>query len=273
MKSRGFLRTQPARNGIQYVVNAASRNELKPIVFFDAGTFERNDNGFQIGFHPHSGIGIITYFHGTDLHHEDSGANDGIIHDGGAQWIRAGGGVWHQEAYRPKHDYAGGNWKGTIHQLWIQLPPEFEESEVAYSNLSRNEIPSVDDVKVLVGKYKGVEGKMDVPVNMTYLDVSLSKGQVWNFDTPEGQTTGFVFMREGHIDLGNGEMGREGMAVLEHNEGALQIEAKADAKFIVVLAEPSAFPIVSSGSQIHTNQDALDRSAARIRDIGLEMTH
>jgi len=64
----------------------------------------------------------------------------------------AGGGVWHQEAYHPKYDHTGGTWHGSIHQLWVQLPPEFEESEIAYANLTKNEIPAIDNVKVLVGE-------------------------------------------------------------------------------------------------------------------------
>ena len=153
MLYRKIKRIQHPRNGIQFVVDSPTIEELKPIVFFDAGKFTKSDDGFTIGFHPHSGIGIITYFHGTDLHHKDSGMNDGIIHDGGAQWIRAGGGVWHEEGYHRKHDSNERTWTGSIHQLWMQLPPEFEESEVEYVNLKKKEIPVVDNVKILAGEY------------------------------------------------------------------------------------------------------------------------
>lgn len=268
---RGIARVQQPRNGIQYIVNSEIREELKPVVFFDAGNFRRDDNGFQIGFHPHSGIGIITYFHGTDLHHEDSAKFDGIIKDGGAQWIRAGGGIWHQEAYRPKHNHKGGVWKGSIHQLWLQLPPDFEESEVEYANLTKEEIPEIENVKILVGKYLGVKGKMNVPVNMTYLDVSLKSGETWEFKTPKNQTTGFIFNREGKIEAGEIILGADQMGVLEHSEGLIKIKALDDAEFVLVIAEPSPFPIISSGSQIHTNEDSLERSAERINKIGASM--
>ncbi|MCT4623478.1 MAG: pirin family protein [Schleiferiaceae bacterium] len=268
---RGISTFLQPRNGIQYVVSSEIREALKPIVFWDAGNFTRNDNGFQIGFHPHSGIGIITYFHGTDLHHEDSGMNDGIIHDGGAQWIRAGGGVWHQEAYRPKHDHNEGDWTGSIHQLWLQLPPEFEEAEVEYANLSKEEIPSIENVKVLVGEYKGVKGKMNVPVNMTYLDVNLKKGQKFEFNTPSQQSSGFVFKRKGSLKIDETSMQKDSMAVLDQNEGLISIEAQMDSEFVLVIAEPSSFPIISSGSQIHTDIDALERSADRIKAIGQEL--
>ena len=94
---RKLKRLQPPRKGIQYIVYPETRKELSPFVFFDAGTMQRNDEGLFIGMHPHSGIGIITYFEGARLVHDDSGNNDQTIRDGGVQWIRAGGGVWHQE--------------------------------------------------------------------------------------------------------------------------------------------------------------------------------
>jgi redox-sensitive bicupin YhaK (pirin superfamily) len=272
MKSeRALYKIQSPLNGIQFVTNREIREELKPIVFFDAGSFRRNDNGFQIGFHPHSGIGIITYFHGTDLHHADSENNDGIIHDGGAQWISSGGGIWHQEAYRPTQNKAGENWKGSIHQLWVQLPPDFEESEPAYANLSKAEIPSIENVKILVGEYLGVKGQMKVPINMTYLDVSLGEGDRWEFDAPNLQNTGFVFNRNGVIRSGSVTLAQDQMGILEHKEGVIRIEAEQKADFVLIISEPSQFPIVSSGSQIHTNIDSLERSDRRIKEIGLEL--
>ncbi len=94
---RKLKRLQSPRKGIQYIIYPETREELSPFAFFDAGTMTRSDEGLFIGMHPHSGIGIITYFEGVDLIHDDSGKNDNIIRDGGVQWIRAGGGVWHQE--------------------------------------------------------------------------------------------------------------------------------------------------------------------------------
>ncbi len=267
-QSRGLKRIQQPRNAIQFVVDPATRAELKPIVFFDAGKFTKDNDGLHIGSHPHSGIGILTYFHGTDLHHKDSGRNDGIIYDGGAQWICAGGGVWHSESYRRKHDAPGGSWTGSIHQLWLQLPPDYEEAEVDYANVRKEEIPSVGNVKVLTGSYKGLRGAMNIPISMTYLDVSLSAHEAWSFETPAGQTSGFVFTRDGSLAILGSEVGNGQMGILEANGGTIGIRASAAAcNFVLVLAEPSPWPIVASGGQIHTSREALARSTARIRSL------
>ncbi|UTW61988.1 pirin family protein [bacterium SCSIO 12741] len=268
MKTRGILYQQPAKNDVQFIVSPRVREELKPLVFFDAGKFTQEGNGFKVGFHPHSGIGIITYFEGTDLHHRDSGGHEGVIQDGGAQWIRSGGGVWHEEGYQRKPGVEG-TWTGAIHQLWLQLPPEWEESEVEYGQLSKEDIPSKDQVKVLVGNYQGVQGRLNPPVNMTYLDVTLSPEESWSFETPPNQTTGFIFVREGDLLIQQEELAQGGMAVLEHNEGKMELMAGArKAKFVVVLAKLSPWPTIASGGQIHTDHEALNRSLERIRNIG-----
>ncbi len=267
---REVKRIQEPRNGIQFVLYPETREELKPLVFFDGGKFKRNDEGFTIGFHPHSGIGIITYFHHTDLHHKDSSNNPGVVYDGGAQWIQAGKGVWHEEGYHRKYNATDlGEWEGSIHQLWIQLPPDFEEGEVKYRNLNPEELPWVENVKVLSGEYLGVKGPMNVPIKLTYLDVYLNEGETWSFDTPKGQTTGFVFTRDGELTIGNTIIPNSKLAILEHNEGLITANAVGkESNFIVVLAQPSQEDVVAQNGQIHTNRASLQRSAEHIKSIG-----
>lgn len=268
MNKRGITRIQQPYNGIQFVVDREVRNELKPIVFFDAGKFSREDDGFTINFHPHSGIGIITFFHGTDLHHIDSGNNNGVIKDGGAQWIQAGKGVWHEEGYHRKAEGPEkGQWTGSIHQLWIQLPPEQEESEASYANITKEDIPKKDNVKILTGEYMGVSGAFHTPINMTYLDVSLEANEKWVYQTPAGQTTGFIFTRDGEIDIQGEQLGTGQMGILEHNEGEIEVMAKASTSFILVIAEPSQWPILTQAGQIHTNRDSMERSLEQIQRI------
>lgn len=270
---REVKRIQEPRNGIQFIVYPETREELKPLIFFDGGKFKRDDDGFTIGYHPHSGIGIITYFHNTDLHHKDSSNNPGLVYDGGAQWIRAGKGVWHEEGYHRKHNSQNsGEWEGSIHQLWIQLPPDFEESDVEYRNLNENEIPWVENVKVLAGEYKGVKGPMNVPVNLTYLDVYLKEGESWKFNTPSGQKTGFIFTRDGELRVGDTLVPNSKLAVLEGNEGEISVSAEGrESNFIVVLAAPSTEEVVVQGGQIHTNKESLERSAQHIEKLGLAL--
>ena len=70
---RILKRLQPGHNGFQFIVEPQVREELSPIVLFDASMLEQHGNGLQFGMHPHSGIGIITNFEGANLVHDDTG--------------------------------------------------------------------------------------------------------------------------------------------------------------------------------------------------------
>ena len=268
MINRKLKKLQKPRNGIQYIIHPETREELSPFVFFDAGTMKRNDEGLFIGMHPHSGIGIITYFEGADLVHDDSGNNDNVIRDGGVQWIRAGGGVWHQENYMKKKEVKSESWKMTLHQLWMQLPPEWEESEVEYQNIQAEDLPVVGHVKIIIGKYKNQQSPLQVPYNMTYLDVTLKAGESFEFKTPAGQTTGFIFPRNGNIELSGDSLPLNQIGILENNEGTLAIRALADSQFVLLMTAPQNKPIITQGGSIHTNREALERSFKRIREVG-----
>ena len=261
---RKLKRYQEPRNGIQYIVEASTRQELSPFVFFDAGTMKRSDDGLFIGMHPHSGIGIITLFEGADLKHDDTGHNEGIVRDGGVQWIQAGGGVFHEENYLRPTGSDGSPWSLSLYQLWMQLPPELEEVQVGYMNVQPEEIPKVDRVKVIVGEYQGIQSPLEVPYNMTYLTVDLKPGEHFEFHTPPRQTTGFIFPSKGDLTLFGEEIPMQRLSVLQHNEGEIRVEAASEGKFVLLLAEPQSYPIVSYGGSIHTNKDSLMRSLDRI---------
>lgn len=268
---RNLKRLQQPRQGIQYIIYPETREELSPFAFFDAGTMTRQDDGLFIGMHPHSGIGIITYFEGGNLVHDDSGNNDNTIRDGGVQWIRAGAGVWHKEHYVKKSETISDSWKLSIHQLWLQLPPEWEESEVEYQNIQPEDLPLIDNVKIIVGEYQGHTSPLTVPYHMTYLDIHLKASESIHLSTPEGQRTGFVFPRSGKPFLFEDELPLNHLSILESNEGDMTFTAQEDSQFVLVMTEPHSYPIVSQGGSIHTNQASLARSFDRIQQIGISI--
>ncbi|NKB67337.1 MAG: hypothetical protein GKR89_09780 [Candidatus Latescibacteria bacterium] len=265
---RTLKRLQQPHNGIQYITSVATMEELDPFVFFDAGLMHRQDDGMRIGTHPHSGIGIITYFEGGELVHDDSGRNDATIKDGGVQWIRAGGGIWHMEHSKKKADEKAAPWPLAIHQLWLQLPPELEEGETEYQNIQPEDLPMVDNVKVIAGAYREVESPLKVPFELTYLDVKLAAGEIFEMQTIAEQSTGFVFPRIGEIELHGQPIPLGPLGVLQQGGGELSIQAQGDAAFVVATAVPQGLPKVVRGGSIHSNEGAMQRSLQRIEQIG-----
>ena len=267
---RTIKRFQKPRKGIQYIIYPETREELNPFMFFDAGTMQRDDEGLFIGMHPHSGIGIITYFEGANLKHDDTGNNDNVIRDGGVQWIRAGGGVWHQEHYLKKEDIQAQKWSMTLHQLWMQLPPALEESEVEYSNIQPEALPDDGTVKVIVGEYKGEKSPLAVPYNMTYLDIRLDAKETFQFETPPGQTKGFIFPRQGKMSLSGESLPLHHLSILEENEGYIELRAETESAAVLILGEPQSHPIITQAGSIHTNDEAMMRSMKRIQALNLK---
>jgi redox-sensitive bicupin YhaK (pirin superfamily) len=75
-----------------------------------------------IGFHPHSGIETVTAVLQGQLSYLETSGTEGVIDEGGVEWMHAGGGVWHSG--RP---VGVARIKG--YQLWIALRPEEENSD------------------------------------------------------------------------------------------------------------------------------------------------
>src|ERR1700694_3290810 len=89
-------RTRGRSHGpITRVVSPSGTGErIKPFVFLDY-VDALADAGPGFGIHPHSGIATITLLLQGDLQYEDTTGKDGILRAGGVEWMRAGGGVWH----------------------------------------------------------------------------------------------------------------------------------------------------------------------------------
>lgn len=252
MNRQVIRKTRAAAGGPPALITQANRESLAPFVLFDAsGTFSTSD-WLKIGWHPHSGVATVTLPFSSNLHHADSDDNDGVVKDGGMQWMASGSGVWHKEEYEPVNDAIG------IHQLWILLPPEEETAPVNYFNLQPEEIPSIGNTRVLIGEYQGTQAAIQISQDVTYLEVTLKAGDTWHISPKESQTRGFIFPRNGKITLAGTELSREEFGQLDESTESIRVSALEDTVFVLGLAQPWKHPIVHEYGQMHTSQAALD---------------
>ena len=107
------LRTRGTQHGfIQRMVSPGDLGEhLKPFVFLDYVAGEVQP-GAGFGWHPHSGIATLTYSLNSDAAYEDTTGQKGTIEATGLEWMRAGGGTWHQGFIHPREATV------TSFQLW-----------------------------------------------------------------------------------------------------------------------------------------------------------
>jgi redox-sensitive bicupin YhaK (pirin superfamily) len=91
--------------------------------------------------HPHRGIATFTYVLSGALEHYDSAGYHGVVAAGGAQWMKAGRGVVHDENPSLHMQTAG----GVLHalQFWINLPARQKAEPPAYLALQPTAVPEV----------------------------------------------------------------------------------------------------------------------------------
>src|SRR5712671_5174727 len=90
------LRTRGRRHGpITRLVSPSDIGErIKPFVFLDHAEVPYTGKKL-FGIHPHSGIATLTVVLDGGLAYEDTTGKKGEVLAGGLEWMKAGGGVWH----------------------------------------------------------------------------------------------------------------------------------------------------------------------------------
>src|SRR5258707_3686505 len=124
-------RTRGKKHGpiIRLMSPAGLGEILKPFVVLDVFEADMRRLSGSMRVHPHSGIATVTVLPEGDVPFDDPHLGHGTIGYGGAEWARAGGGMWHG-----KELTAGTSATVQGFQLWIALPPGLEnpEPEVQY---------------------------------------------------------------------------------------------------------------------------------------------
>ncbi len=235
-----------------------------------------NPADYLAGFpwHPHRGIETVTYVLGGRVAHGDTLGNEGVIGPGDVQWMNSGSGIIHQEMPQRTEGAMSG------FQLWVNLPAAEKMSVPAYRGLTAGEIPEVrtdtgDLVKVVAGSFGGVEGPVQgIPVDPTYLDVTVPAGGSFSWPTHPGHT---VFAHAidggGRFDGHDGASVASGETVLFGSGDAVRATAgDAGLRFLLVSGRPLHEPVAWYGPIVMNTRDQL-RDAVRELEHGDFIKH
>jgi redox-sensitive bicupin YhaK (pirin superfamily) len=236
---------------------------IKPFVFLDFINAAVPD-GAGFGFHPHSGIATLTYALDADVAYEDTAGQQGTVRATGLEWMRAGGGTWHQGHIHPHGA------KVTSFQLWLALPPELENGAAEGIYVAPEDVPQVGNVRVLLGRYGDGTNPIPAPSPLLYLDVGLAKGERWIFQPPAGHTVAWVFVYRGQALVGGTEVANE-LVVVEQGEGALVIEAIESSRLLLGSAAHHEHPLVLGSHSVHTSREALAKGVEGIEAVGQQL--
>lgn len=242
---------------------------ISPFLLLDyAGptTFTPTTEQRGVGSHPHRGFETVTIVYNGEVSHKDSSGGGGTIGAGDVQWMTAGSGLVHEEFH--SRDYATNGGPFEMVQLWVNLPAKDKMTHPRYQGLLNADIPVVnlDDnagtLRIIAGNYANQNGaaKTFSPVNVW--DVQLNAGKRVNFTVPDGFTTALVILNGSVlVNANEADPGYEAnpaqLVLLEQNGSEFSIEAKQDAKLLVLSGEPLNEPIEGYGPFVMNTREEI----------------
>ena len=244
------------------VLTGKLQQRLDPFLMLDAFGSDNPDD-YIAGFpdHPHRGFETITYMLAGRMRHRDSAGHEGLLGDGGVQWMTAGRGVIHSEIPEQKDGVMEG------FQLWLNLPASRKMIAPWYRDIASTEIPeylnaSGVKVRVIAGSSNGVSGAVTrETTEPVYLDVHLPAGAEFSTEIPHTHNA-FIYVYRGAVKVGETVVPIKRMGILRNSSEAdgITLTATKEARVILVAGKPLNEPIVQYGPFVMNTQVEIEQA-------------
>jgi redox-sensitive bicupin YhaK (pirin superfamily) len=252
---------------INRVLTQPLQRRLDPFLMLDNfGSEEASD--YLAGFpdHPHRGFETVTYMLAGRMRHRDSAGNEGLLENGGVQWMTAGRGVIHSEMPEQEEGLMEG------FQLWLNLPAKDKLMKPWYKDFKAAEIPSLTTaqgalVRVIAGASHGVAGAVQRDVTEpVYLDVELPAGATFMQALPAGHNA-FLYPYRGSVTVAGKAVAERSMAILANDAQAdgVAVTTQEAARFILVAGRPLNEPIAQYGPFVMNTQQEIHQAVQDFR--------
>ncbi len=265
---------QPTQDGagvkLTRVLTHDLQRRLDPFLMLDNfASDDPKDYGAGFPDHPHRGFETVTYMIAGRMRHRDSAGNEGLLQNGGVQWMTAGRGLVHSEM--PEQE--AGVMEGF--QLWLNLPGRDKMCAPWYRDIQSADIPEVTTpegvtVRVIAGHSHGVTGAMArpadaYPTDVRYLDLQFpAAGAV--FSQPlASEHNAFLYTYRGTVQvLGGVEQATpvplHRMAILDNSGDGVRLQADAGstpARALLIAGRPLREPIAQYGPFVMNTREEL----------------
>ncbi|MBK7023151.1 MAG: pirin family protein [Sulfuritalea sp.] len=250
------------------VLTQPLQRRLDPFLMLDAFGSDNPDD-YIAGFpdHPHRGFETITYMIAGRMRHRDSAGHEGLLENGGVQWMTAGRGVIHSEIPQQEAGVMEG------FQLWLNLPASEKMSAPWYRDFAAAELPRFVtdagvDVTVIAGESHGVTGAVTREATAPlYLDLHLPAGARFEQPLPAGHNA-FVYAYRGEVRIGAETLPAQRMAILANDAGAdgVSIEAVGEAKVLLIAGRPLKEAIAQYGPFVMNTDQEIYQALNDFRD-------
>ncbi|HEY5751269.1 MAG TPA: pirin family protein [Chryseolinea sp.] len=173
--------------------------------------------------HPHRGIATFSYVLKGRLEHFDSRGNHATIGPGGAQWMKAGNGILHDE--QPLPDTENGNLFHSL-QFWINLPSKNKGEDPEYRAVQAGEMPEIilpDDVGtlyILMGEF-GCEASPVKTFSKQFIyHLKLNPKSTFALASKDGMEYA-AFVPENDVTINSTAVGKSRIVIFENDGGEM----------------------------------------------------
>ncbi len=260
---------QPTTDGagvkLTRVLTHDLQRRLDPFLMLDNFASDDPDD-YIAGFpnHPHRGFETVTYMIAGRMRHRDSAGHEGLLQNGGVQWMTAGRGLIHSEM--PEQE--AGVMEGF--QLWLNLPGRDKMCTPWYRDIQSAEIPEFTTpagvtVRVIAGHSHGVAGAMArpadaFPTDPLYLDLHFPPGGAVFEQTLAPGHNAFSYTYRGLVRVGETDVALHRMAILENRGDGVRLQGlpgDTPARALLIAGRPLNEPIAQYGPFVMNTREEL----------------
>jgi redox-sensitive bicupin YhaK (pirin superfamily) len=244
------------------------QQRLDPFLMLDNfASDDPKDYGAGFPDHPHRGFETVTYMIAGRMRHRDSAGHEGLLQNGGVQWMTAGRGLVHSEMPEQEDGVMEG------FQLWLNLPGKDKMCPPGYRDIQDAEVPRYTtaqgvQVRVIAGHSHGTAGAVQRPhTEPLYLDIHLpaANGDAPWFEQPlPASHNAFVFVYRGQVDVSEAGaeasgVARNRMAILANEGDGVRLRAAGGepARVLLIAGQPLREPIAQYGPFVMNTREQL----------------
>jgi redox-sensitive bicupin YhaK (pirin superfamily) len=246
---------------IQRMLPNRYADKVGPFVFLDyiAPAIKETIDKKGMGAHPHRGIATLTYMLKGEVAHFDSAGNKGKIHSGGAQWMKAGNGIIHDENLNYDSQTASKYIQGF--QFWINLPAKNKAESPAHIAIQASEIPKrtlpneSGWLKVIVGNYEALSSKIPNYSKQFLYHIQLNAGREFSV-AMENEIEVAAFLPTQNVMLNDTEFQASEFIEFDRMEGDIEIKNTSETTIDILLFGGEAYnePVVAEGPFVMNSQ-------------------
>jgi redox-sensitive bicupin YhaK (pirin superfamily) len=248
------------------------QQRLDPFLMLDNfASDDPDDYGAGFPDHPHRGFETVTYMIAGRMRHKDSAGHEGLLQNGGVQWMTAGRGLIHSEMPEQEEGVMEG------FQLWLNLRGADKMCPPWYRDIQSAEIPQVTNaqgvlVRVIAGHSHGADGAMQREhTEPLYLDLRWPAAAAV-FEQPLPAThNAFVYVYRGSLEVVDPQgqasvVPLHRMAILANEGDGITLRASAHAQAILVAGKPLREPIAQYGPFVMNTREQLIQAVDDFRN-------